>query len=168
VNGIPLIILFAITPTGLNASSESELDVFEGWVLSQQEGFLRPHLTTILNIVQLSKFGDIDPDITFQFEPLSVMDILEIAQARKTDIEADVAAIDAGIISPAESRARIAKEEDSPYAGLDPNDLPIPPTPDDGDLGSMFGGAGSTEVPEQSPVTGPEVKPNGHDTLQLT
>jgi len=170
VVGIPLIILFAITPSGLNASSESELDVFEGWILSQQESFLRPHLTTILQVVQLSKFGNIDPDITFQFEPLSVMDILEIAQARNTDADADVKLIDAGVISPQESRARIAKEEDSPYAGLDPNDLPIPPTPDDGDLGSMFGstGASGTEIPEQSPVTGTEVKPNGHDTPQLT
>jgi hypothetical protein len=43
---------------------------------------------------------------------------------RKSEADADVVLIDAGVISPEESRQRIIADEGSPYQGLDPNDVP--------------------------------------------
>ena len=127
VTGIPLSILLGITPTGLNASSEGEIRTFFDWVEAQQEGHLTPCVEYVLRVVQLSLFGEIDPDIGFAWEPLWSMDAGEAATVRKTDADTDVVLINAGVISPEESRQRVAADEDSPYAGLDINDLPDPP-----------------------------------------
>ena len=69
VTGIPLVILLGITPSGLNASSEGELQAFDQWIEAQQESHLRPPLTKVLNIVQLSLFGKVDPDGHFFCRP---------------------------------------------------------------------------------------------------
>lgn len=129
--GIPLIVLFGITPSGLNGSSESELQVFAGSIEAQQE-VIRPHLHKVLDIIQLNKYGEIDPDIGFAFEPLRVLSETELAAVRKTDAETDAIYMESGALSPTEVRTRLAGEEDSPYAGIDIDDLPEPPQ-DDGE-----------------------------------
>ena len=127
VSGIPLIILFAITPTGLNASSDAELKVFEQWINSQQETLFTPPLNTILKYVQVSEFGSVDPDVTFEYVPLTVQDLKEIIEERHIEAQTDVELINAGVISPEESRSRLAADDDSPYAGLDLTQMPISP-----------------------------------------
>ena len=44
---IPLIILFKITPSGLNSSSQGEVSTFHAWINSEQEDFFRDHLQFI-------------------------------------------------------------------------------------------------------------------------
>lgn len=133
--GIPLIILFGIVPTGLNATTDGEIEVWDDWVHSQQENYLRNPLTIVIDFVQLSLFGEVDPDITFSFEPLRSLDELQLAQVRKTDADTDIALINAAVISPAESRKRLASDPDTPYEDLDVDDLPLPPEGDDEDDG---------------------------------
>jgi phage-related protein (TIGR01555 family) len=135
VFGIPLIVLFGITPSGLNASSEGELDVFEAWCHAQQEQLFTPHLTRILRLVQLSIFGSIDDEIGFEYEPLGVLDELQEANTHKAEVDADVALIDAGVITPMEARIRLAGEDDSPYAGLDLSIVPEAPDAGGGEGG---------------------------------
>jgi uncharacterized protein len=55
----------------LNASSAGELRAFADSIHSYQEGFFRPNLKTILSLVQLNLFGEVDPGITFDFVPLT-------------------------------------------------------------------------------------------------
>ena len=119
VTGIPLVVLLGITPSGLNASSEGELQSFYAWIESQQSTLFGPPLSKLLAIVQLSLYGEIDPEIGFVFEPLRVMSEKEIAEVRKTEAETDAALITAGIVDPTEARARLAAQEDSAYASLD-------------------------------------------------
>ena len=69
---IPQIKLLGLQPAGLNATSEGELRAFEEMIHSYQELFFRPNLETVLNLVQLSLFGEVDPDIGFEFELLAV------------------------------------------------------------------------------------------------
>lgn len=128
VNGIPLSILLGITPSGLNASTEGEIRQFYDWIAAQQEG-LTALLTYILQVIQLSKFGEIDSDISFMWEPLWSMDAKQLSELRKSDAEADAIYIDRAVISPHESRARLAADEDSPYASLDLEDDPPPINP---------------------------------------
>ena len=127
VAGIPLIVLLKITPSGLNASSDGEIETFYNWIEAQQEAIFSPPLKRLLEIVQLSLFGEIDAEIGFKWQPLWSLDEGELATAHKTQVEADIELINAGVLSPQEVRNRIANEEDSAYAGLDVDDIPDPP-----------------------------------------
>lgn len=130
VTGIPLVKLLGITPSGLNASSDGEIRVFYDWIQAQQEADFNPHLDRLLNIVQLSLFGEIDPEISFQWVPLWTMNETELSACRKTEADTAIAYINAGVISPEEERVRLASEKQSAYAALD-LDEDVPELPDD-------------------------------------
>lgn len=124
--GIPLVYLTGITPAGLNASSIGEIEVFQDNINANQE-ILTPHLSKILNLVQLSLFGEIDPGIGFIWEPLRTMTPREKAEIRKYEAETDAIHVEMGSITNNEVRTRVANEEDSPYSGLDLNiELDVP------------------------------------------
>ena len=119
VSRMPAIILTGISPSGLNASSDGEIRIFYDWVASQQETHWREPLEVILKAVQLSLFGEIDPDIDFAFVPLYQMTPKEMAEIRLSDSQAATAYIAAGVIDPSEERERLARDPDSGYQGLD-------------------------------------------------
>lgn len=127
-SGIPLIKLFGITPTGLGVTSEGEIAVFHEWLEAQQRD-LDPHVKRLLALVQLNLYGEVDDAITHAWEPMRHLDELQLATVRKTEAETDVLLCDGGILDPLESRKRLAADEDSPYAGIDVDDLPEPPEP---------------------------------------
>ena len=122
IAGIPLIILLKITPSGLNASSDGEITSFNDWIEAMQESLFTPHLSRLLDITQLSLFGEIDPEIGFKYEPLGKRDELARANTEKVRADTDAVLIGAGIIQPDESRKRIAEAEDSAYPGLELNE----------------------------------------------
>lgn len=126
---LPLIILTGISPSGLNASSEGEIRVFYDLIHDRQEGIFRENLARVIRICQLSEFGTIDPDIIFDFEPLWQPDVEKLALIRKSDADAGVALISAGVISAEEHRSKMAKDPDSGYEGLDADDTPVLPDP---------------------------------------
>lgn len=131
VFGIPLVIFTGITPSGLNATSDGELRVFYDWIKAQQESLFSPNFEKLLKMVQLSLYGEIDPEIGFEWVPLYSLDEGELATVRKTNAETDITYLDAGVISPDEVRIRLANEEESLYAGLDLSQpLPEPPMPE--------------------------------------
>lgn len=135
--GIPLVKFFGLQPKGLNASSDGEMRSFFDWIASYNEHG-RPILEAIVNFIQLNRFGEVDPEITIEFEPLWSMSDKELAEVRK--IEADTAQVyaDTGVILPNEERKRLADDPESMYHGLDPD--PEIGTPDDGDdLGEETG-----------------------------
>lgn len=163
VSGIPLVKLLGITPTGLNASSDGEIKVFYDWISAQQEGVIRPHLDRLFKVVQLSLYGEIDPEIGYVFQPLEQLDESEIASVRKTEAETDGALIDKGVIDPAEARKRLANQPDSPYASLDLNKVIEPPA--EGGEGGLpgFPGANPGAVPGQPlpPAMDPQQQQQG-------
>ena len=134
VAGIPLVKLLGVTPAGLNASSDGEIRVYYDAVAAAQERLYHAPLTTILQLAQLNVFGDVDPDIGFEFIPLWQLDEAEIATARKADAEVDGIYVDHGILSPEEVRTKLAADKTSPWANLDVSDVPeIPETGGEGD-----------------------------------
>lgn len=161
VSGIPLVKLLGITPSGLNASNEGEIRVFYDWIHAYQESLFRPNLTKIINLIQLHLFGKIDPEITFSFEPLWSMSELEAAQVRKTQAETGQILIDGGTIAPAEERQRVADDPDTPYAGLDVEDMPDLPDELGEGLEAEGEGAGRTLLgragKEQDDATAPSL-----------
>ncbi|WP_338561874.1 DUF1073 domain-containing protein [Erwinia sp. E_sp_B04_7] len=122
VSGIPLVFLLGITPNGLNASSDGEIKVFYDYIHSLQKSMFKAPLKRVIDIIQLSEFGDIDPDITFEFEPLYEMSAKEKADIRKVDADTDAVYISNGALSANEVREKIADDPDSPYHSLDLSD----------------------------------------------
>ena len=116
--GIPLVYMTGITPAGLNATSEGEIETFQDTISAAQEIYT-PLISKIMNLVQLSTLGEIDKDIAFIWEPLKVVTEADKAMIEKTQADAAVAYIDAGVISPGEERNRLAAAESSMYHGLD-------------------------------------------------
>jgi phage-related protein (TIGR01555 family) len=151
VSGIPLIVLFGISPSGLNASSEGELKTFQDWVRGRQESDIGPNLSRILELIQLSLWGEVDRDIGFTFNPLWSLDEKELADVRKVEADTDAVLIGLGAIDPEESRARLAKQKDSPYSSLDLDKVIEPPGQEDL-LGSEPEQGGGLGEPGASPA----------------
>lgn len=121
---IPLVKLFGITPSGLNASSEGEIKVYYDYVAAQQQSIYTDPLVTILKIIQLHLFGQIYDDITFEFVPLEQMTEEQIANINKTKAETGATLVEANIISHEEERTRLADDSFSGYNSLDAETLP--------------------------------------------
>jgi phage-related protein (TIGR01555 family) len=117
-SGLPLVYLTGIPPAGLNASSQDEIEIFQDTCAANQEIY-SPAVEKILRIVQLSLFGEIDPDIGLEWHQLKVITREQQATIRKTEADTDQLYVDLGVLSPDEVRARIAQEEESLYPGLD-------------------------------------------------
>ena len=121
---IPLVKFTGISPTGLNATNEFEMQAFYDTVHGSQEHLLRGHLTTIYDIMQIHLWGKRDPDITFDFKPLREATPLEKAAIRLQNTQSDVQLVDVGIISQEELRTKLVNDPDSGFEGLDPEQLP--------------------------------------------
>ena len=123
----PLVKLLGVTPSGLNASSDGEIRTYYDRIASFQED-IREQLQTASEIVQMSEFGEIDPEITFTFEPLWQLDDAGLAAVEKTEADIDEEYVNMGALGPDEIRQALARRKESRYAGLD-LDTPAPTPP---------------------------------------
>ena len=121
---IPLVKYTGMQPSGLNASAEGEITVYDDTIGAYQNRFFRPNLTRVHNFQQLSLFGEVDPELTFVFNPLRVMTEKEKAELQKANAERDQTYVDMGAFSPAEIRQTAIDDPELPYAGFDPEDVP--------------------------------------------
>jgi len=121
ISSIPLVILLGTTPSGLNASTDGEIRAFYDWIKSCQEKLFSDNIKRVMDIIQLSEFGEIDPEIGFAFEPLWQLDDVAQATVRKTDADTAAVYITSGVIDPAEERERLAMDDDGLYPALDLN-----------------------------------------------
>jgi hypothetical protein len=124
VSRIPLVKLTGISPSGLNATSDNEIEVYDDTIMARQHQLLTPKAETVVNFQQLSLFGEIDPDISWRWAPLRDMTLAEKGQKQKDDADRDVKYVDAGVLAPKEVRKRIVDDPDMPYADIDPDDVP--------------------------------------------
>jgi phage-related protein (TIGR01555 family) len=124
VSHIPLVKLLGTQPAGLNASSEGEIQVFYDYVHSFQEHLFRQPLHRLMGLVMISLWGQPDDGIDFEFEKLWVLDEKEAAEVEKTKAERDQILIDTGVLSPEESRKRVAADPDSDFSSIDVDDMP--------------------------------------------
>jgi hypothetical protein len=122
--GQPMVKYAGIQPSGLNASSDGEIRVFYDAMHAAQEDHVRDPMHVVLDVIQLSEFGDIDPDIRFDFEPLWAMSEKERAEVEEIEGRTDSDRIDHGVLRPEEVRQNIADDPDSRYPGLDVDDVP--------------------------------------------
>lgn len=120
----PLVKLTGVTPSGLNASSDGEIRVYNDYIASLQEAHLRPQIKIILDLIQLDLFGEIDESIFFEFASLHQLTDEERATVNKTKAETAQLLISCGAISAEEVRASLANDEAGDYSGIDKDAMP--------------------------------------------
>lgn len=129
VSRIPLVKLLGITPTGLNASSEGEIRVWNDRVHGYQSHVLLPLMLNAIRMVQLNLFGEIDEHIGWEWTKLLELTELEEAEVRNKDADTDARYIEAGVVRPDQVTARLSKDPNSLYSGI--ADESISDIPDD-------------------------------------
>lgn len=112
INRTPAVKLFGISPSGFNATGESDIRNYTDHVRSQQELY-RPAIQSCLDAIQLSLWGEVDPSITFEFKELN----LDNASSKSMNFNARVTALaalkDRNAISAEEMRQAVRIDEDS-------------------------------------------------------
>lgn len=131
---IPLVKYTGISPSGLNASSEGEIQVFYDREHAYQEYFFTPHLNTVFKMAQINIWGQVDEDLMYIYKPLFELNQEKLATVKKIEAETDKILVDGGILDPSESRTRIANDPDKPYGEIDPDEVPEPVGPEPGNI----------------------------------
>ena len=126
INRTPAVKLLGISPSGFNATGESDIRNYYDHVFSMQEKVLRKPLSKVLDCLQLHLRGEIDKSITFSFAPLGDEDKSAEANIQKTIVDTVCALVDRNIVSVDETRHLLADNPDSPFSSIDPDDTPEP------------------------------------------
>jgi hypothetical protein len=79
---------------------------------------------TVVDILQLIRYGSIDPNIVIQWEPLAQMTPKQLAEIRTADAATAANLIDRGVIDATEERERLARDPNSGYEGIDTSKVP--------------------------------------------
>ena len=120
----PLVKLTGITPSGLNASSDGEIRVYNDWISGLQNAFILPQMMKILRLIQMSLFGEIDNSIVFEFNSLKQLDDNEQADVNLKKAQTASTLIEAGVLSQEDERTRVGQDENSGYGFIDVNAVP--------------------------------------------
>ena len=123
----PSVIMTGVSPSGFGNVAEGEMGAWRDWIRANQAAHARDPIETILKIVQLSMYGEIDPDIGVQFNPLYQMTEEQLSTIRTNDSVRAGNLIDRGVIDPQEERERLARDPESGYTGLDIDKEIAPP-----------------------------------------
>jgi hypothetical protein len=139
-NRVPLVKFTGISPSGLNATSEQEIEVWDDTVGAYQTYVLDPNLRRIINFQQLSLWGEIDPEISHRWNKLRDLTPAEKGQRDKDDADTMQKYVDMGAFAPEEVRGIAINNPELPFTDLDPDDVPEPPA-EEGVEGPGSGGA---------------------------
>lgn len=141
MNRTPAVKLLGISPSGFNATGESDIRNYYDHITSQQEKVLRDGVKKALDCLQLHLRGSVDRSVTFDFAPLGEEDRAALATLQKTKADTIAVYLDRNVIDEEEAREALAADPDSGFSNIDPADVP---EPDEGGMGGMFpeGGEG--------------------------
>lgn len=125
---IPAVKYLGISPSGFNATGESDLKNFYSLIESLQKKQFADNLETVLKVLQLNMYGEIDPSIGFEFIPMNEEDSKIKADTEKVvadteKVKADTLAVyvDRNLISPEESRKIMAEDKEGLMKSIDPD-----------------------------------------------
>lgn len=95
---MPATVLLGKSPDGMNSTGDGDLKIWEQTVKARQDLDLRPCLTQLDAVLIPSALGKVDPDIWFQFAPLSTATEKEEADTFKTTVDAIKVLADTGTV----------------------------------------------------------------------
>ena len=110
INRTPAVKLLGISPSGFNATGESDITNYYDHIRSQQELYRR-HIERCINIIQLVHYGNIDPTVTFEFEELSAENDNTKATTAATRMQMLLAAQQNQVLSAQEVRDAIRNDK---------------------------------------------------------
>lgn len=159
---IPVTRLFGRSPSGLNATGESDLQNYYDMISEKQESYLRPILNKVLPPFIVSTLGSLPDDFDFEFDPVAEPSDKERADLAKCGTDNVVAAYNAGLISQRTALKELKQQSERTGVWTNITDEDIERASDTveqpGEMGGMFGDmggevaapAGSEESPQQA------------------
>ncbi len=105
--GIPATRLFGRSPQGMNATGESDMKNYYEMIGQMQERHLRPALEKWLPVAALSLWGFIPERMEISFPSLMTTAPLEQAEILARNTETLLRAVEGGLLTPSEARARL-------------------------------------------------------------
>ena len=131
INRTPAVKLLGISPSGFNATGESDIRNYYDHIKAKQELY-RDQIQKIIDIIQLITYGTIDPSIGFNFNEIGGDDLANNTNIFKTQTDVLNGLIGSGVIDNAEAREFVRTSEiggldyiseDAPKPQIDPEDL---------------------------------------------
>lgn len=159
---IPVTKLFGRSPSGLNATGESDLQNYYDMIAEKQEAVLRPILNKVLPPFIISTIGSLPEDFDFDFDPVAEPTDKERADLAKCGTDNVVAAYNAGLISQRTALQELKQQSERTGVWTNITDEDIERASDTveqpGEMGGMFGDMGgeaagavdSEESPQQA------------------
>ena len=126
INRTPAVKLLGISPSGFNATGESDIRNYYDHIKSQREKLFRDALEVILKCLQLNYYGLIDPEVGFEWDELGQEDEAAVASTQKVKADTMAVLLDRDVISAVEARERLVADKDSGFEGIDPDNEPPP------------------------------------------
>ena len=151
---IPVTKLFGRSPSGLNATGESDLQNYYDMIAEKQEAVLRPILNKVLPPFIISTIGSLPKDFDFDFDPVAEPSDKERAYLAKCGTDNVVAAYNAGLISQRTALKELKQQSERTGVWTNITDEDIERASDSveqpGEMGGMFGGMGGEAAPDGS------------------
>ena len=123
---IPVIKYLGVSPSGMNATGESDLRSFYDHVGGQRKKLFRRPLESLLTILSLSELGRVPDGVQIQWPSLWEMTEKERAEVAKLKADTDAVYLDRSVIDQEEVRTSLAADDEGRYVGLDPDAVPTP------------------------------------------
>lgn len=138
INRTPAVKLLGISPSGFNATGESDITNYYDFIHSKQETH-RAEIQKCIEAVQLVEYGTIDPSITFDFVSLKAEDEQIKANTAMTKINALTALADRQAISADEVRQAVRQMPDIDLSFIDEEMPEMPDEVDEFKTDSLLG-----------------------------
>lgn len=158
---IPVTKLFGRSPSGMDATGESDLQNYYDMIGEKQETLLRPVLNKLLPPLCLSVFGAIPDDLDFDFDPVAEPSDEQRTELAKTGTDIVVSAVNAGLVSPRAGLKELKQQSERTNVWTNITDEDIEKASDEIDSGEMGGMEGfdmGGEAPDE-----PQPLPQGGD-----
>lgn len=114
INRTPAVKLLGISPSGFNATGESDIRNYYDHIKSKQE-LLRDGIQKAINCIQLHTTGALDESVGFEFNRLGADDAAGDAQVGATKVQTLSTLLQGNVISAEEARQAV---KDDPRLGL--------------------------------------------------
>ncbi len=111
--------MFGNAPAGLNASGDAEIETWHETISGSQELDYRRAIENIFKIIQLSEFGELKPDIYFEFRPLDELSEKEKAEINEIKVRTVATASDSSLVNSMEGRDALKSIDGAGFENLD-------------------------------------------------
>lgn len=134
---IPVTKLFGRSPSGMNATGESDLQNYYDMIAEKQETLLRPVFNKLLPVICMSVFGMVPDDLDFEFDPVMEPTDEERSELAKTGTDIVVSAVNAGLVSPRTGLKELKQQSERTNVWTNITDEDIAKASDDISMGEM-------------------------------